>query len=256
MNILVFDTETVGVITQDLLNVGYKVIDINPATGEYATLVKRDYIVIDLYNNTPLMLNDMFVGAEKYGKYTALLESKQIIKHSIEKIFDIMRNDLAKYKPLFAYAYNCVFDTDKFEKTADKYKIENPLNGLTVHDIWAYAVQYICRTDEYIAWAKANEIFTESGCYIKTSVESVVKYLTKNLDFVENHTALDDCGWETEILVECIKRGCDITKPMKKGGNIPSEKVFTKKMVLPSGEEIEIAYTKEYERNGMVKYKA
>ena len=93
MNILVFDTETVGVITQDLLNVGYKIIDLNPATSESTTLVKRDYLVADLYNNTPLMIYDMFVGAEKYGIYTALLERKQIIKHSIEKIFDIMRND-------------------------------------------------------------------------------------------------------------------------------------------------------------------
>lgn len=256
MNILVFDTETVGVITQDLLNVGYKIVDLNPATATYATLVKRDYLVKDLYNNTPLMINDMFVGAEKYGKYTALLESKQIIKHSIEKIFDIMRNDLAKYKPLFAFAFNSSFDTDKFEKTADKCKIENPLNNLTVHDIWAYATNYICRTDEYIAWAKANEIFTESGCYIKTSVESIVKFLTNNLDFEESHTALDDCGWETEILVECVKRGCDITKPMKKGGNIASEKVFTENMVLPSGETVQFEYTKKYERNGVVKYKA
>ena len=118
MNILVFDTETVGVITQDLLNVGYKIIDLNPATSESTTLVKRDYLVADLYNNTPLMINDMFVGAEKYGIYTALLERKQIIKHSIEKIFDIMRNDLARYKPLFAFAYNCDFDTDKFGSTS------------------------------------------------------------------------------------------------------------------------------------------
>ena len=90
----------------------------------------------------------------------------------------------------------------------------------------------------------------------RQSVESVVKFLTNNLDFEEEHTALDDCGWETEILVECVKRGCDITQPMKKGGNIPSGKVFTKTMVLPNGETIEIEYTKEYERNGVVKYKA
>ena len=256
MKCIIFDTETVGVITQDLLNVGYKIVDLNPATGEYNTLVKRDYIVADLINNVPLMLNDMFVGAEKYGKLVALIENKQAIKHSIGKIFDIMKNDIAKHKPMFAYAYNCNFDTDKFEKTADKFKIVNPLNGLPIHDIWAYAVNYICRTDEYIEWAKANEIFTESGCYIKTSVESVIKYLTNNLYFEEEHTALDDCGWETEILCECVKRGCDITLPMKKGGNIPSGKIFTKTMVLPNGETIEIEYTKEYERNGVVKYKA
>ena len=256
MKCVVFDTETVGVITQDLLNVGYKIIDLNPATAEYTTLVKRDFIVADLIKNVPLMINDMFVGAEKYGKFTALLENKQATKHNIGKIFDIMKKDIAKHKPMFAYAYNCSFDTDKFEKTADKFKIDNPLNNLPVLDIWAFAVNHICRTDEYIEWAKANEVFTESGVYIKTSVESVIKFLTNNLDFIEEHTALDDCGWETEILVECVKRGCDITQPMKKGGNIPSGKVFTKTMVLPNGETIEIEYTKECERNGVVKYKA
>jgi hypothetical protein len=67
---------------------------------------------------------------------------------------------------------------------------------------------------------------------------------------------LDDVGWETAILCEFVKRGCDITKPMKKGGNIPSEKVFTQNMVLPSGETVQFEYTKKYERNGVVKYKA
>lgn len=256
MNILVFDTETTGMITQDLLNVGYKIIDLNPATSEHKTLISRDYLVGDLYNNTTLMLNDAFVGAEKYGIYTALLESKQIIKHSIEKIFLIMRNDIAKYKPLFGYAYNCSFDIDKFEKTADKYQIENPLNGLPIHDIWAYAVNHICRTTEYIEWARVNDIITESGVYLKTSVEAVVKFLTNNLNFTEQHTALDDVGWETAILCECVKRGCDITKPMAKGGNIASEKTFVDRFILPNGENLEIVYKKKYERNGVVKYKA
>ena len=246
MNILIFDTETIGKVSQDLLNVGYKIIDLNIQNGAFKTLCERDYLVSKLFNNTIYMLNDDFVGAEKYEKYLNALSNKQIIKRSIPQIFKTLENDLNKHKVIFTYAYNNNFDLDKFEKTAIKYNIENPLKRENCFDIWAYASNVIYNTEEYKQWAKENNVFTDSELYIKSTVESCIQYLTNDLDFKEDHTALSDVQWETKILIECVKRGCDITRPMKLIKNIPSEKVFSK-VIRANGQEIKVEYNKVYE---------
>ncbi len=253
---IIFDTETVGMKTQTLLNVGYKIVDINIQAGTAQVLQQRDYVVGELIKNRLFMINDMFVGEDKLAKYDYLLENKKIISRTIKQIFKTMANDIAKYKVLFGYAYNCDFDIDKFAKTALKENILNPLENLPIFDIWAYTVNYICKTCDYKEWAKANEIFTESQFYISTSVESVCKYLYNNLEFSENHTALSDCDHELNILLECVRRGCDITRAQKMGGRfIPSEKVF-KKTIIVNGEKIEFEYTKQRGKDGaeIVKY--
>lgn len=243
MNVIVFDTETVGVQTQSLLNIGYTIVDINPSTAEVKHLISRDYIVRNHYQNEMLMLNDMFVGAEKWAVMKQNVDSGGAILRNIPQIFTTMSNDIARYKPNFGFAYNCEFDTDKFEKTAIQFGIANPIANIPIHDLWGYAYHYICTTPEYIAYMKAHELFTETKRFIKTSVEGVTAYLNDNPNFTEEHTALSDVGWELKILQEVVKRGCDITKPMRRGKSIPSGVVFTKTLVV-EGEEIEVNYTK------------
>ena len=97
MNICIFDTETVGKVSQDLLNVGYKIIDLNIQQGTYKVLQERDYLVGKLFNNTIYMLNDDFVGAEKYAKYTLALQNKTIIKRGISQIIETMRKSIMYY---------------------------------------------------------------------------------------------------------------------------------------------------------------
>ena len=255
MKVIVFDTETIGKVSQDLLNVGYKIIDINIQQLIYDLMVERDYLVRDLINNEIYCINDDFVGLEKYSKYIIALENKKAIKRNIPQIFTTIGNDLKKHNVIFGYAYNCNFDVDKFNKAAEKYGIENPLKNLPIFDIWAYAYEYICNTTDYKEWAKKNDLTTESGMYIPTSVETVCKYLYNDLDFKEEHTALSDVQHETFILMECIRRGCDITRNLPRAKLIASGKVFNKTIQLPNGELINVEYTKQYERGEKITYK-
>ena len=254
MNIIVFDTETIGKVSQDLLNIGYRIVDINPTTSDYKTLITRDYLVKDLINNAVYCLNDDFVGAEKYACYMELLAEKRIIKHSLAKIFDIMKRDIKRYNVLFGYAYNCNFDLDKFEKNAEKYGLTNPLENLSVYDIWDYACSYICNTALYKEWCLATGQITESQRYIGSSVEAVSRYLYRDLEFVEQHTALDDTQHELHILAECVKLGCDITKAGTGHKLVPSDLIITEKLNV-NGEAIEISYKRKYSRNGVTYYK-
>ena len=67
MRVIVFDTETVGKVSQALLNVGYQILDIDIQNATAKVLQKRNFLVGSLFKNEMLMLNDDFVGAKKYG---------------------------------------------------------------------------------------------------------------------------------------------------------------------------------------------
>ena len=255
MNIIIFDTETIGKVSQDLLNVGYKIVDVNIQHAETKVLIAKDYLIRDLYNNRTYMLNDDFVGANKLAKYDKLVADGQITLRNIKQVFITMANDIKKYGVLFGYAYNCDFDIDKFTRTANALGIANPLEGLPIFDIWAYAYEFIINTKDYKEWATQSEELTATGFYISSTVESVVRYLYKNQDFNEDHTALSDVQWEEKILLECVRRNADITRTLPKAKRITSDKIFDQTIILPNGQEINFQYKRKFERNNKITYK-
>lgn len=254
MRVIVFDIETIGKVNQDLLNIGYKIIDLNIQTAEAKVLCERDYLVRSLIDNEVYCINDDFVGAAKYYVYKGLLADGKIIKRNLKQIYVTLMNDIKKHNVLFGYAYNCNFDLDKFKKHCPD-GVVNPFDTIPVFDIWDYAVELICQTEDYKEWALANDQITESQRYISTSVEAVARYLYNDLDFIEDHTALSDVQHETEILIECVKRGADITRPLKSSHFIKSNKMLTETIVI-DGTEANIKYINKYSRNGKTYYKS
>ena len=254
MKIIVFDTETIGKVNQDLLNVGYKIIDLNIQAADGKVLCERDYLVRSLIDNEVYCINDDYVGAAKYYVYKGLLADGKIIKRKLKQIYITLMNDIKKHNVLFGYAYNCNFDLDKFKRHCPD-GVVNPFDTIPVFDIWDYAVELICQTEDYKEWALANDQITESQRYISTSVEAVARYLYNDLNFIEDHTALSDVQHETEILIECVKRGADITRPLKSSHFIKSNKVLTETIVI-DGTEANIKYINKYSRNGKTYYKS
>ena len=218
MNIIVFDTETAGVKTQSLLNVGYMIVDLDIRTFDYKVKVKRDYMMRDVYNNIMWLRNDMFVGDDKLAVLQNNVAHKGAIVRTEKQVFEQMARDLVRYKVEFGYAYNCQFDTDKFAKTAIAYGLDNPLENIKVFDLWGFAYWNICITQEYQDFCLANDLKTKSGKYFPTSVEGVTKYLNQDIEFVEDHTALSDVYWELRILCECGRRGHNIFEYLTRGG--------------------------------------
>lgn len=218
LNIIVFDTETAGIKTQSLLNVGYMIVDLDLQTFTYKTKVKRDYLMRDVYRNTMWMRNDMFVGDEKLATLTHNLNHKGAIERTEKQVFEQIAKDLDRYGVEFGYAYNCQFDTDKFAKTAIAYGLANPLEKIKVFDLWGFAYWNICITKDYQEFCLAHNLKTKSGKYFPTSVEGVTAFLNQDETFAEEHTALSDVYWELRILCECAKRGQNIFEWVTRGG--------------------------------------
>ena len=237
MIVAVFDTETAGVHTQTLLNVGYQIIDINPKTFEVKVKCKRDYIVRDVFRNNLFMLNDKFVGVDKFHQMEQNVNSGGAILRTIEQIFMQMKTDFMRHQVVSAYAYNSDFDVDKFTQTANQSGISNPLDGYPVFDLWSMAFNFICAKEDYTQFCCEHNLYTESKRFWKTSVESVTAYLQNDPDFKEDHTALSDTEWELKILIECLRRGAN---PFGLYARSPlySGYVFTKRLIIDGKEQV------------------
>lgn len=89
-----------------------------------------------------------------------------------------------------------------FEPLIFRYKsIAYPL-----FDIWGLACLHLLNCDEYKKMCVDKEWKTASGKYFITNAEKAYAFLSGELEFIEQHTAIDDCLIEALIFAEIVKR--------------------------------------------------
>lgn len=201
MNIMIFDTETVSLNKPFCYNIGYCIYD----TNNRQVIKNADYVVEQIWHNRPLFETAYY--ADKRPLYISMMKAKhaQLLKYG--EIMRRMRADIKAYDIQSAYAYNSPFDDNVFRFNCEWFKCINPLDNVSIFDIRGYAHKAIATTPNYLEWAERNSKFTESGNY-STTAETIYQYLSDDLEFVEDHTALSDSQIETTILVQCIDLGC------------------------------------------------
>ena len=178
------------------------------------------------------------------------MKARKVIQDKIGYICRQMYRDIKQNEIEHGYAYNSGFDIGVFDFCCEWYKIQNPLDNIKVHDIWGFVSEFISSTEDYQNFCETNELFTESGNY-SASAESVYKYITKNLEFVEEHTALADSEIETEILFECVDRGADLLQDYKVVKVL--ERLEEKQLIIKQdGQETEFTYKKKYCRGNTI----
>lgn len=210
MNKLIFDTETISIDKPYCYNIGYVIIS---PDGE--VLTRKEFVIEQIWNNRPLFNSAYYAG--KRPLYVSSMRGRKARLVKYGRAQAEMINDIKKYKVDGAYAFNSPFDDRVFEFNSDHYNCRNTLDTIPVFDIRGYAMQFICNREDYQnfceehrevkgADGKSLKFFTETGNY-KTTAESVYCFLHNTAEFDEAHTALNDSEIETEILLECIKRG-------------------------------------------------
>lgn len=73
-------------------------------------------------------------------------------------------------------------------------------------DLWGLSCNHLLNNKEYKAACIENKWQTESGKYFKTSAETTYRFLKKQTNFDESHTAIDDAEIETEIFAAIVKK--------------------------------------------------
>lgn len=224
MNVMIFDTETTSLDKPFCYNIGYTIINIDTLE----TIVERDFVVEQVWHN-PMLFTTAYY-ANKRDLYVKSMRSRKTSMDKFGYICQRMIRDIKNFEVTSAYAYNSNFDEKVFNFNCDWFKCNNPFDNIPIFDIRGYAHEFLCN-DEFKIFCEENELFSESGNY-STTAETLYKYVSGELDFVEEHTALADSKIEAEILIASLLNGAEIETDYKAKRSIerPQKKTFVVKM--------------------------
>ena len=197
-NILLLDTETTGNFGQPLVHdLGYIILDKN-----FEILTKKRFMVKQVRKCHWALDYSEFYRSKAY-LYDQELE--QGFEPTLwGDIMKTLKADIKHYHVSTISAYNIAFDyralnfTNQFLNNGDTF-FEELLDKKKFLCIWNLACETILQTPDYRDWARKEGFISDAG-NIKTDAETVYKYLTQNLEFEEEHTALQDVLIEKDIL--------------------------------------------------------
>lgn len=208
MNIMVFDTETTSLDKPFCYNIGYCIYD----TDNEEIIVHEDYVVEQIWHNMELFSTAYY--AEKRPLYVADMRAKLTKMDKFGYITQRMCRLIKTHEVVAAYAYNSPFDERVMNFNCDWFKCINPFDNIPIYDIRGYVHKEIAFDPDFQNFATEHELFTETGAF-STSAENIFKYITKNTEYQEAHTALADSIDELYILLDCIGRGAEFNKVYK-----------------------------------------
>ena len=204
-NVIVLDTETTNDIESPLMyDLGFSVVDIE--SGEVLDSVSL--VIAEVFLNKELMSSAFF--AEKIPMYWVDIKSgkRQLTSYFTAKKALAEICDLYNVKAIVAH--NARFDYKSCSctiryLTKSKYRYFLPY-GIEIWDSLKMSRE-VFKTEEYKTFCVDNGFVTKRN-QPKYTAEVIYRYLTKDINFIESHTALEDVNIETLILLECIKQGC------------------------------------------------
>lgn len=203
---IVLDTETVGGFDSPIIHdLGYKIVD-----KHFDTMTAKRFLIKELHESAYALLrtSDFYVGKEALYKEAKANKTVKIV--SFNEAITEMFNDIKEYKVNCICAYNLGFDLRALRSTyalfneANNEAIIKKLHKLATLCIWSLACDTVLDTDNYRAFAKANNLVKEETGNYLTSAEACYRYLF-NSTYEEEHTALADVEDETMILKYIIE---------------------------------------------------
>lgn len=247
MNIMVFDTETIGLEKCFCYDIGYIILD----TETKNVLAKNEFIIEQVWNNKQLFETAYY--SDKKELYVSKMRGRKakLVNWGLA-ISKIIKN-IKDFNVESIYAYNSNFDTKVIDFNAEWYKTRNFLDYTPIYDIWGYTSELITKglADNYVEFCEQNALISESG-NIHNNADSWGKFFN-GLEWNEEHTALSDSEIESKILLYCIENGLELNKEYKVVKCIESETPQEKELIIDyKGNEIIYNYTKktEYKKNG------
>ena len=194
---LILDNETISLDKPFVYDLGYTIAD---ADGNI--VAKKSYVITQIWNNKELFATSYY--AAKKPLYISRLKSKYSKKVSWGNAMRYLANDIKKYGVSEVFAYNSKFDSRALNFMCAWYKVVNGLGGTEIKDIMKY-IAPITDTEDYKNFCESNGYMTAHKIpQCQKKAETLYRYLTKNVDFTEEHTGLEDSLIELEILMVAL----------------------------------------------------
>ena len=186
--------------TSLVYDLGYIITD-----GE-TVLRERSFVIAETFYNDAMMNSAYF--ADKLPQYRAGLgKDWEVI--SFLTAWETFKNDCKEFGVKDVFAYNARFDRNVLNHTIETYskgfvKFFFPYK-LRIKDVWTMAGKTVCATKKFVKYCVENGYMTNKG-NPSTNAEIVYRYMTKDSEFIEAHTALQDSLIENDILKRIRKR--------------------------------------------------
>ena len=207
--LMFIDIETIGtlnVIESCLpFEIGMKIIDIK----NDKIIVEKSYLVRRFFNNKYIM-NCTF-SANKYPKYQEKVENDKRYKtYSANEISKDIQRLVDKYEIDIMVAHNGKFDYTMLNTYFNEFEVENPFENINVLDTMEMSKD-LTKSKDYVNYCIENKDivrmkngknesnFISPSGRVRTTAQAIYSYLTKNPNFQEAHTGLEDISIEYEI---------------------------------------------------------
>lgn len=197
---MTFDTETGSVSDPKIYDIGWVIHD--KAGNIFET---HSYLTAEFY--TPQYMKTAYF-ANKVGLYNEMLANGEISIKPFAEIIRIMNESIAPLPNLTIGAYNMPFDLKALRMTAEALGIKGKLLKRTAktQDIRSLCMETICNSHKtYERFVKRNNLLTPAG-NLSTTAENLFRYLMKDVEFIEDHTALSDAMIETALWAYALRQ--------------------------------------------------
>jgi len=213
---VVFDTETAGTLGAPLIyDLGMTITDKRGKIYEQGS-----WIIQEVFDNKKLMEKAYY--GKKYKMY-----QERIAKGELTKVpFKVAKAEfnalLEKWNVKALLAYNIGFDLRALKAStrylhsqfAENENRDFILQELEIQDIWGFACETLYTQKSFHKLVEQEGWFTPSKNPL-TNAEVGYRFISKDREFEEKHTALNDSEIETAIMAKCYRMHKKFTKGIK-----------------------------------------
>ena len=217
--IMMLDTETCNTRNDENGNLdmrdvlvydkGWEVIDKHGNVYE-----KKSYIAREIFFGMSDVMTSAYY-ANKIPRYLEEIAKGERVVASFYEIRKDFLDTMKRYNTNIICAHNSRFDynalnTTQRYLTKSKYRYYFPY-GTEVWDTMKMARSVVAKTPTYKRFCEENGYMTKNN-QVKLTAEILYRYITRDTEFVESHTGLEDVDIERQILAYCFRKH----KAMKK----------------------------------------
>lgn len=184
-------------------DIGFAIIDKKGRKyEEYSFVVKEIF-----FGEKELMKSSYY--AEKLPQYYDDIRSGKRIVKPLYEIRAIIKDCMERYNSNIVIAHNARFDDGVLANTQrwltkSKYRFFFPY-GTEVWDTLKMARDVLSKMPTYKRFCEENGYLTKNG-RLRFTAEIIFRFISKNNDFIESHTGLEDVDIERQIFAYLVRQ--------------------------------------------------
>ena len=184
-------------------DIGFAIIDKKGRKyEEYSFIVKEIF-----FGEKELMKSSYY--AEKLPQYYEDIRSGKRVVKPLYEIRMIIKDCMERYNSNIVIAHNARFDDGVLANTQrwltkSKYRFFFPY-GTEVWDTLKMARDVLSKMPTYKRFCEENGYLTKNG-RLRFTAEIIFRFISKNNDFIESHTGLEDVDIERQIFAYLVRQ--------------------------------------------------